>query len=495
VFYQIFPDTFANGDSANDVTDGEFLYNDNYPSRSRPWGGHCSYWGDSGYTDFFNGDLLGIEQHLDYLDDLGVNALYLTPIFTSHSQHRYSTLDFYNVDPHLGGNQALLSLKEAMFERGMRLILDITANHCSQQHPWFTEAINNVDAPTINFFVFTEYPDEYRGWLGDPSLPELNYGDAGLQEIMVDGAEAILKYWLRPPYNVDGWRLDASNRIGRRGTVQLAQQVGRAMRRAVKSVSSEKYLMGENFFDPTEQLQGDQLDAIQNETGAGIPILMWVAPYLLPRGPFKLETGLTVQISSKELALQWYEFQKAIPWCIVEQQFNQITNHDSPRLMTLLNNDSSKVKLSLTLLMTYPGVPCFFYGDEIGMTGKNALESRSCMIWDSVHWNLELYHFIKGLIRIRRKSSALCNGGFQILAIGTDMITFVRDSVDECMLIVASRVASASFEIPVRYAGVPDGISFIEQFSGIETPVANGKLVTQPFLEPSAQIWLAGVSE
>jgi len=488
-FYQIFPDTFYNGNKANDVKNNEFLGNDIYPSRSMPWGGHPSYWGNSGFMDFFNGDLDGIKQKIDYLVDLGITALYLTPIFTSPTQHRYSITDFYNVDPHLGGNSALISLSQNLHKKNIRLLLDLTLNHCSKQHPWFLKALYNNELKERSYFTI-DADNNYRGWLGDPSLPEFNYSSINLRKIMLSKDDSVIRYWLKPPYNIDGWRLDASNRIGRTGLFQTAREVGKEIRKAVKSVSVEKYIIGENFFDPSAQLQGDELDAVQNETGGGIPVLMWVAPYKLPSGPYKTDTNIIVQLSTEDFLCQLNEFQKAVPWGIISQQFNQITNHDSPRLLTLLGGQVDLVKLAFGLLFAIPGSPCIFYGDEIGMSGENALESRTCMRWDEESWNYDLLDFIKSICHLRQEHPSLSNGSFQVLLVEKDVLVFSRECKDEIMIVIACRKSSAKLSIDVEMMGLSNGEVFIDSSQKTKYVIQNATIYIDRINKPGIRFLL-----
>jgi alpha-glucosidase len=214
VFYQIFPDRFANGNPAISVREGEFEYR-GYKSARRQWGEPPSPGGEAALVEFYGGDLLGIESHLDYLADLGVNALYLTPVFTSFSNHRYDVVDYYNVDPHLGGNSALASLRLATRQHGMNMILDIVPNHCGVMHPWFQAAQKDLHSPTAEYFTFFHHPQDYACWLGARSLPKLNYRSTALREVMYKGKDSIFRHWMRLPYAIDGWRLDVANMLAR----------------------------------------------------------------------------------------------------------------------------------------------------------------------------------------------------------------------------------------------------------------------------------------
>ena len=233
VFYQIFPDRFADGDPASNVRTGEFEYH-RLQSRAQPWGAPQSGWPEA-MVEFYGGDLPGVEQKLDYLLDLGVNAVYLNPIFTAFSNHRYDVVDYRNVDPHLGGNAALKSLRRAMGERGMRFILDIVPNRCGVRHPWFQAALADLTAPTAEYFTFYKHPTEYESWLGVQSLPKLNYRSQTLRVEIYEGPDSVFRHWLKPPFAIDGWRVDVANMLARSGQDQLQAEVWTGIRQAVKA--------------------------------------------------------------------------------------------------------------------------------------------------------------------------------------------------------------------------------------------------------------------
>ncbi|MBA3826461.1 MAG: maltodextrin glucosidase, partial [Ktedonobacterales bacterium] len=201
IFYQIFPDRFWDGDPTSNVQNGEYQCYGR-PVVARGWDDMPQKpgTGEAGGVEFFGGDLAGIIQRLDYLQDLGVNALYLTPIFTSPSNHKYDVQDYTHVDPHFGGDAALADLRAALDARGMRLLLDIIPNHTSATHPWFLAARADPHAPTAEFYTFGDGPDDYTAWLGVKSLPKLNYRSEQLRQIMYAGPDAIMRRWLRPPF-------------------------------------------------------------------------------------------------------------------------------------------------------------------------------------------------------------------------------------------------------------------------------------------------------
>lgn len=489
VFYQIFPDRFADGDPTNNVRDGEFVYREE-SARARQWGEAPSSSGRVRMVEFFGGDLKGICDHLDYLQDLGVNALYLTPIFTSFSNHRYDVVDYFNVDPHLGGNDALATLRQETKLRNMRLMLDIVPNHCGIAHPWFQQALVDINSPTAEFFTFSKHPDEYACWLGVRSLPKLNYNSLALRRVMYKAHDSVFRFWMKPPYSIDGWRIDVANMLARQGADQLGIEVGRGIRAAVKQENPQAYLLGENFFDPSNQLQGDFLDAAMNYAGFSMPLWYWLSGFRFSLGHARESVQASGDFSTQALVNSWQAYRASIPWQIVRQQFNSLGTHDTPRICTLLRNDIGRVRLAVTLLMTVPGVPCIFYGDEVGLIGSEN-DSRVCMPWDPAKWNESLLEDYRRLIHLRRSAPALIEGGFQVLFVETDLFAFLRDAEAQQIIVAANRSPHTrpAFCLNVAMGGIEDGAAFIEFFSGRCLVVENGCLPL-PDQPQGASIWI-----
>jgi alpha-glucosidase len=489
VFYQIFPDRFADGDPSNNVQTGEYQLGGR-PVIARPWGAPPRSHQESGGVEFFGGDLQGIAQRLDYLEELGVNALYLNPIFSAPSNHKYDTADYDHVDPHFGGDAALAELRAALDERGMRLMLDIVLNHCGQTHHWFTAAQRDRNAPTADFFVWTNHPDEYESWLGHRSLPKLNYASAHLREAIYGADDSVIRRWLRPPARIDGWRLDVANMMARQGPTQLGHKIGRAVRRAVKATNPQAYLLGEHFYDGSSHLQGDELDASMNYRGFTFPTLQWLAGFDMA-AVWGLGWADTSRLPTAALAEQWRAFLAAIPWEIALGQFNLLDSHDTPRLRTIVGGDERLHRLATTLLMTFPGVPCIYYGDEVGLEGGGDPFCRGCMPWDPADWNAGLREFYRGLIGLRRTSSALSEGGFQIVLAEGETIAYTRHSADETLLVVAQRSDGAWPAIPLHLAGLPDGAT-LSEVGGQRTAVIKDGLLTIAETAAGASIWRVG---
>ncbi len=491
VFYQIFPDRFCDGEPASNVRTGEYTVH-RHATVAREWGAEPARHGSggAGSAEFFGGDLPGITQRLGYLNDLGVTALYLTPVFVSPSNHKYDVEDFDHVDPHFGGDAALVALRQALDARGMRLMLDIVPNHCSNTHPWFLAAQADSQAPTAEFFSFgADYPHGYATWLNVRSLAKLNYRSQRLREVMYAGSDAIMRRWLRPPYRIDGWRMDVANMLGRQGTTQLGHAVIQGIRAAVKAEAPETYLLGENFFDGTPQLQGDELDATMNYQGFMFPVMRWLAPAdpeLLEGRPY----ADPVPLPTAAVAAQWHANLAAIPWVVALQQFNLLGSHDTPRALTALGGDSNRLRVAAALLFTFPGVPCIFYGDEVGLSGGPAPACRVCMPWEPTAWDTDLRAWYMQLIDLRRHSSALQSGGFQLLLAAEHTLAFAREAPGEHLIIVAKRAPDDITTLPVAPASLPDGTRLDEIITNHASTVAGGLL---PLLPPRAgadiQIW------
>lgn len=488
VFYQIFPDRFADGDPANNVRDGEFL-SGGHPATSRRWGEPPTAGGRAAMVEFFGGDLAGIEQRLDYIADLGANAIYLNPVFPALSNHRYDVTDYFHVDPHLGGEPGLVSLRAATASRGMRLMLDIVPNHCGVQHPWFQAAQADPAAPSAEFFTFNRHPDDYACWLGVRGLPKLNYRSATLQEVIYAGPQAVFRHWLRPPYTIDGWRVDVANMLARQGADQMGVEIGRGIRQAVKEENPQAYLLGENFFDASPQLQGDMWDASMNYSGFAKPVWFWLKGFEVNQHGHPPRVASAVPWTAQELATSWQTFRAVIPWAIASQQFNLLGSHDTPRILSIVKGSPALNRVAVGLLFTYIGVPSVYYGDEIGLAGEGSAV-RACMPWDPAKWDGELLGFYKTLIGLRRESPALADGGFQVLAAAGDTLAYLRDVDEEQIIVVARRSASRPEDarLAVAPAALPDGAELEELFSGRRAVVSAGYLPLSG-AEAGIEIW------
>jgi alpha-glucosidase len=358
-------------------------------------------------------------------------------------------------------------------------------------HPWFQAALADPAAPAAEYFTIRQRPDDYEAWLGVRTLPKLNYRSQTLREVMYSGPQAIFRRWLRPPYSASGWRIDVANMLARQGSDQLGTEVGQGIRQAVKAENPQTYLLGENFFDASSQLQGDMWDAVMNYAGFTIPLWHWLSGFkVYVRG--ETQPAAAAPLTTQALVETWQQHRAAIPWVIARQQFNLLGSHDTQRLRTLLRGDPALLQLAIVLLFTYPGVPCIYYGDEIGLGGDDAEGQRQCMNWDQSSWDHKLRATYQKLARLRRSMPALIDGGFQLLLAEQDTLAYLRDSQAQTLLVIAQRATNgrAAFPLPVAHGGIPNGLEFTELFSGRSARVENGFLPV-PELKPGAQVWVS----
>lgn len=487
VFYQIFPDRFANGDPGNDPQPEEYEYRGQRP-RTFPWESPPA--ADQFFPlTFYGGDLAGIEDRLDYLAGLGINALYLNPVFQAYSNHKYDVADYEQVDTHFGGNEALASLRRALSARGMRYILDIVPNHCGYWHPWFQNALADHTTTEAEFFTFRRHPDEYATWLGVWTLPKLNYLSLELRRRIYEGPQSVFRRWLQPPYSADGWRVDVANMLGRQGSTQIGLEISRGIRKAVKETRDDAYLMGENFFDATGQLQGDQWDGVMNYGGFTHPLWYWLAGYTQGAHGFA-ELLSAPQWPTEAMVATWLSRLAAIPWAIALQQYNILDSHDTIRIRTLVKGNDALHRLAVAIMLTFPGVPGLYYGDEIGMEDTPGLGARGCMIWDEPRQDRSLFAYHRDLIHLRRRSAALQRGGFQVLLIEPDTVAYQRESLDERIVVIAHRAEAPRPPGPmaVAHGGITEGARLVEMMSGQEVIVRDGE-ISLPQLPQGATIW------
>jgi alpha-glucosidase len=423
VFYQVFPDRFARSGQGPVSPHGV----------AADWGApllrqHAS-------STFYGGDLPGLTQQLPYLnDELGASAIYLNPVFASRSSHRYDTTDYTQVDAALGGNQALAALRQAMRERGMRLVLDAVVNHTGAHHPWVTQR------PTH----YARSPDgQLLGWKGHAGLPVLDFAEPAVQQAIYGAGDAVLRRWLQPPYAIDGWRLDVIHMLGEGpGAHHNAHHV-RAMRRAILAENPEAYVLGEHFAEATRWLQGEQEDGAVNYYGFTQPVRGWLAGLEM--------AGERPRLSTAQFEQWMVQAMATIPHANQLAQLNLLDSHDTPRLLTELDGDLARMKLAVTLLFTRPGVPCVYYGDEIGLEGGADPDCRRCFDWDRNHWRRDLWAHYQGLARERRRRGEWQAGATVTLAQGADWLAYARFDRDRATVVVVNRGAPAAMTLPLNH--------------------------------------------
>ncbi len=403
VFYQIFPDRFRNGDPEND------------PPGTQAWGELPTP------QSFFGGDLWGILEKLPYLEDLGVTALYLTPIFRASTNHRYDTEDYSEVDPALGGNEALKLLVSELHRRGMRLILDGVFNHCGVGHPFFREARERGRAsPYWDWFVWEEEEPGYSCWAGCPSLPEWNHDNPKVRDFLL----SVVRFWLRE-YEIDGWRLD---------TVEyLPLDLVKEIYEATKEVNPEAYVLGEVMGLGTPWFRSRALDGVMH---------------------YRLWEGL-VNFFAKEtwdarrFARYLWGLWRSYPNFANFSSYTLLGSHDKPRFLTLAGGDERRLLLAAAFLFAYPGAPAIYYGDEVGLTGGEDPDCRRCFPWEEARWDHPILSAFRRLVRLRQEEEALRRGKICFLFARDRTLLFSRATAEHEILVALNAGPDSSFvELP-----------------------------------------------
>ena len=392
IFYQIFPDRFYNGDKGND------------PPNTVNWGGKPTG------RNFFGGDLRGVIEKLPYIKDLGVDAIWFTPIFKSRSNHKYNVSDYYSIDEHFGDLETFKELVEKAHNMGIRIVLDGVFHHSGSDFWAFQDVLDRgkksryKDWYIIHKFLFLSWKTKlaeplpykirwkmrirppYESFAQSWGMPKINFNNKEAREYFLKVAE----YWIKE-MGIDGWRLDVAHGV--------PHDFWKEFKRRVKGLKPDAYIMGEISFFATPWLKGDEFDATMN--------------YELYRAmvAFFAENSIDVEAFDHKLA----ELRKEYPLQANFVMYNFLDNHDTPRFLTLCKGDTNKMKLALIFLMTYIGAPAVFYGDEVGVQGENDPDCRRTMIWNEEKQNPTLLIFCKKLIQIRRSVSALRHGTFSAL--------------------------------------------------------------------------------
>ncbi|GIV66712.1 MAG: alpha-amylase [Bellilinea sp.] len=402
IFYQIFPDRFANGDQAND------------PPNVQQWGSPPDP------IHFQGGDLTGIEQKLDYLQDLGVNAIYLNPIFLSPSTHRYNTVDYYRIDPKLGTPDDFRRLLKKVHQRGMRLILDGVFNHCGRGFFAFNDLLENgKNSPYVDWFYIHGFPlnaysrgkaTRYEAWWGFKSLPKFNVHHPAVRKYIFE----VARYWVEE--GIDGWRLDVPNEID-------DDEFWEEFRHVVKSVNPSAYLVGEIWDLMPRWVNDTHFDGVMH---------------------YPLRSAILDVLSGKTGINDFYARLLQI-----EQTYGQddlfgmyllLGSHDTERVKTLLNGDAQKLHLAYLLMFAFPGAPSIYYGDEVGLEGGRDPDCRGAFPWDESKWNLELRQWIQKLIEVRKATPLLRRGKWRLLepAFCDGVVRMVREGGGDQLFIMAN---------------------------------------------------------
>lgn len=421
VWYQIFPERFANGNRDND------------PENTLPWGSQ-----EPSPDNFFGGDLEGVIQKLNYLQELGVNGIYFTPIFKAFSNHKYDTIDYMEIDPQFGDKDTLHRLIEACHERGIRVMLDAVFNHSGYYFQPFQDVLKNGEQSRYkDWFHIREFPlrlqpkPNYDTFAFVHTMPKLNTENPEVKEYLLE----VGRYWVRE-FDIDGWRLDVANEVD--------HAFWREFRKAVKSIKPELYILGEIWHDSMPWLRGDQFDAVMNYPFTTNILNLYARGNLTP----------------KQFVEQMNTILFMYPDQINQVLFNLVGSHDTPRILSECNGDVRKVKQIFTFLLTFIGTPCIYYGDEIGMTGREDPGCRKCMEWNRDQQNRDLFHHIQHLIALRNNYPLLGNEGeltfIEPAHDDENWIAFVKKREgDQALVVLNPSDHVTDFQLPDEFCSSP----------------------------------------
>jgi cyclomaltodextrinase / maltogenic alpha-amylase / neopullulanase len=442
VFYQIFPDRFNNSQL------------DRKDIRLQPWGTAPNIW------DFQGGDLRGIIQKIDYLLDLGVNGIYLNPIFQSASTHRYNTSDYYRIDPKLGDMRDFKALLEVAHRSGMRVIIDGVFNHTGRGFFAFNDILENGEhSPYRDWYTVSHFPPDayspgdavdYLAWWKFKSLPKLNSHHPAVRKYMMD----VARYWIEQ--GADGWRLDVPNEID-------DDDYWAEFRHVVRSANSDAYLVGE-IWEALPRWANDQhFDGLIN---------------------YPLREAILGILTSEFKVSQFLERADRLttiyPRENVYSMYNLLGSHDTERVFTLLGGDMDKARLAYTLLFAFPGVPSIYYGDEVGMEGGRDPDCRRAFPWDTRSWNSDLRSWIQKLIGVRKSNPALRRGDFNRMLVedGRRTFAFARRLGNESILVACNASATRrTARVNVTDLGWKDG-RIVHNLLGPEEEIVGGDYLT-----------------
>ena len=514
VMYQIFTDRFYNGDKSNDVETNEYYYIGDYSQRVTNWD---KYPANMGVREFYGGDLQGVRDKLDYLQDLGVEVVYFNPLFVSPSNHKYDIQDYDYINPHYGkivddggevlpngvtdnsqatkykkrttglknleaSNELFIKLVEELHRRGMKVILDGVFNHCGSFNKWMDReriyegeedyepgAYVSADSPYRSYFRFFKegpenwpYNGNYDGWWGHDTLPKLNYEDSVKLENYI---LYIGRKWVSPPYNVDGWRLDVAADLGRSN--EYNHEFWQKFRRAVKDANPNALILAEHYGDPSDWLKGDEWDTVMNYDAFMEPVTWFLTG--MEKHSDEAREELLGNIDNFIGSMAHHMSNMLTP--SLQVAMNELSNHDHSRFLTRTNHMVGRVehlgpeaaneyvnkavmREAVVMQMTWVGAPTVYYGDEAGVCGFTDPDNRRTYPWG--HEDQELIAFHKEAIRIHKEHPALKTGSLKILGGEENILSYARfKGHDRIIVVINNRSERAEVKVPVWEAEIP----------------------------------------
>lgn len=514
VMYQIFTDRFYNGDKSNDVETNEYYYIGDYSRRVTNWD---KYPANMGVREFYGGDLQGVMDKLDYLQELGVEVVYFNPLFVSPSNHKYDIQDYDHIDPHYGkivddggevlpdgvtdnsqatkykkrttgfknleaSNELFIKLVEELHRRGMKVILDGVFNHCGSFNKWMDReriyegekdyepgAYISADSPYRSYFRFFKegpenwpYNGNYDGWWGHDTLPKLNYEDSVKLENYI---LYIGRKWVSPPYNVDGWRLDVAADLGRSN--EYNHDFWKKFRTAVKDANPSALILAEHYGDPSDWLKGDEWDTVMNYDAFMEPITWFLTG--MEKHSDEAREELLGNIDNFIGSMAHHMSNMLTP--SLQVAMNELSNHDHSRFLTRTNHMVGRVehlgpeaaneyvnkavmREAVVMQMTWVGAPTIYYGDEAGVCGFTDPDNRRTYPWGREDHELIAFH--KEAIRIHKEHPALRTGSLKILSGEENVLSYARfKGNDRIVIVINNRSERTEVKVPVWEAEIP----------------------------------------
>ncbi len=511
IMYQIFTDRVCNGDPDNDVLTDEYSYIQKHSEKVANWD---SFPKNRDIHRFYGGDLQGILDKLDYLQDLGVEVLYLNPIFVSPSNHKYDIQDYDHVDPHFGkivedcdgllgegdednshgrkylkrvtdlknleaGNALFEKLTAELHRRGMRVILDGVFNHCGSFNKWMDReriyenqpgyekgAYVSEDSPYRSFFRFEEdnwpYNESYDGWWGHKTLPKLNYEES---EELYNTVLEIGKKWVSEPYNVDGWRLDVAADLGH--SPETNHKFWKDFRKAVKEANPDAVILAEHYGDPSSWLLGDEWDTVMNYDAFMEPVTWFLTGMEKHSDEYREE----MYGNSEAFISAMRTNMRKLHMSALYSAMNELSNHDHSRFLTRTNRtvgridyagseaasekiEPSVMREAVAIQMTWPGSPTIYYGDEAGVCGFTDPDSRRTYPWG--HEDRQMLEFHRCMVGIHKKYPFLRKASLTFLWNDLHGLAYARFTESEQMIVVLNNLnESREAEVDTCGAGIP----------------------------------------
>nr|WP_055501681.1 glycoside hydrolase family 13 protein [Nonomuraea pusilla] len=444
VVYEIFPDRFARSSARRPLPGW---------AEERGWDDPVTGTGPSTPREFFGGDLDGVRERLGHITALGANTLYLTPVFPAPSNHRYNASSFTEIDPLLGGDAAYRRLVDEAHARGLRVLGDLTTNHCGSTHPWFQAALAGEDAPEREMFVFGDGELGYEAWMGVASLPKFDWRSDLLRRRMIEADDSVVRRWIR--FGLDGWRVDVANMTGRLRGDDLTREVAARFRHAMTEENPATVVLAEHAHDAAGDLDAGGWHGTMNYAGFTRPVWSWLRgpdvrmPFLGVPAPVPRLGGDTVLATMRAFAAQ-------ISWRSLTHSWSLVSSHDTARIRTVCGGDPALVEVAAGLMFTLPGTPMLYAGDELGLEGAWGEDGRRTMPWDRRDsWDTRTLAAYRGLGALRGAHDALRHGGLRWVHASRDALVFLREHAGERLLVLAARAAHDPVRLRLGGAAAP----------------------------------------